>query len=54
VGTLIVTIFDGNSKQLIWKGTSNSDLSGNAEKNTKKLDKDVQKMFQKFPPPVAS
>ena len=50
VGTLIVSMFDGNSKQLIWKGTSSSDLSGNPEKNTKKLDKDVDKMFKKFPP----
>jgi hypothetical protein len=50
VGTLIVSMFEGNSKQLIWRGTSTSDLSGNPEKNTKKLDKDVQKMFKNFPP----
>jgi len=50
VGTLIVSMFDGNSKQLIWRGASSSDLSGNAEKNTKNLDKDVQKLFKNFPP----
>src|SRR5207302_6187528 len=50
VGTLIVSMFDGNSKQLIWRGTSSSDLTGNPEKNTKKLDKDVQKMFKNSPP----
>jgi len=54
VGTLIVNVFDGNSKQLMWRGMSSSDLSGNPEKNTKKLDKDVQKMFKKFPPRTAS
>jgi hypothetical protein len=54
VGTLIVSMFDGNSKQLIWRGTSSSDLTGNPEKNTKKLDKDVQKLFKKFPPQVAA
>jgi hypothetical protein len=54
VGTLIVSMFDGNSKQLIWRGTSSSDLTGNPDKNTKKLDKDVQKLFKKFPPQVAS
>jgi hypothetical protein len=54
VGTLIVSIFDGNSKQLVWRATSSSDLSGNPEKNTKNLDKDVQKMFKKFPPRTAS
>ena len=50
VGTLIVSIFDVNSKQMIWRGTSSSDLSGNPDKNTKRLDKDVEKMFKKFPP----
>jgi hypothetical protein len=50
VGTLIVSMFDGSSKQLIWRGTSSSDLSTNPEKNTKNLDKDVQKMFKDFPP----
>jgi hypothetical protein len=54
VGTLIVSMFDGNSKQLIWRGASSSDLSGNPEKNTKKLDQDVQKMFKHFPPGTAS
>jgi hypothetical protein len=54
VGTLVVSMFEGNSKQLIWRGTSSSDLSGNPEKNTKKLDKDVQKMFKDFPPRTAS
>jgi Domain of unknown function (DUF4136) len=54
VGTLVVSMFDGNSKQLIWRGASSSDLSGNPEKNTKKLDKDVHKMFKDFPPRKAS
>jgi hypothetical protein len=54
VGTLSVSIFDGNSKQLIWRGTASSDLSGNPDKNTKKLGKDVTKMFKSFPPPAAS
>lgn len=54
VGTLIVSMFDANSKQLIWRGTSTSDLAGNPNKNTKKLDQDVTKMFKKFPPKVAA
>ena len=54
VGTLIVSLFNGNSKQLIWRGTSSSDLSTNPDKNTKKLDQDVQKMFKHFPPRAAS
>jgi hypothetical protein len=54
IGTLLVSILDGQSRQLIWEGTSESDLTGNSEKNTKKLDSDVQKMFKKFPPNMAS
>ena len=54
VGTLMVSMFDRNSKQLIWRGTSTSDLSGNPDKNSKKLDQDVAKMFKKFPPKIAA
>jgi Domain of unknown function (DUF4136) len=54
VGTLMVSMFDGNSKQLIWRGTSSGALSGNPEKNTKQLDKDVAKMFKNFPPKANS
>src|ERR1700746_2360636 len=54
VGTLIVSMFEGNSRQLIWRGTSSSDLSGNPDKNTKKIDKDVAKMFKNFPPKANS
>src|ERR1700745_2065489 len=54
VGTLIVSMFHGNSKQLIWRGTSSSDLSGTHAKNTKKIDKAVAKMFKNFPPKANS
>jgi hypothetical protein len=54
VGTLMVSMFDSNSKQLIWRGTSSGDLSSNPDKNTKNLDKDTQKMFKNFPPKVNS
>jgi hypothetical protein len=54
VGTLIVSMFDGQSRQLIWRGCARGDLAGNPEKNTKKLDTDLQKMFKKFPPRAAS
>ena len=54
VGTLIISMFDGNSKQLIWRGTSTSNLAGTPDKNTKKLDKDVAKMFKQFPAKIAA
>jgi hypothetical protein len=54
VGTLVVSMYDVKSKHLIWRGTASSDISGNPDKNAKKLDQDVQKMFKHFPPRVAS
>lgn len=50
VGTLIVEMFDGNSKNLIWRGSATGTLSSNSDKNIKSLDKNVQKMFNHFPP----
>ena len=50
VGTLVVEIFDGQSKNLIWRSAASDTLSGNADKNIKSLDKNVQKMFDHFPP----
>jgi hypothetical protein len=50
IGTLVVGMIDTSSTNLIWRASSSSALSGNPEKNTKNLDKDVRKMFEHFPP----
>jgi hypothetical protein len=50
VGTLVVDLFDAKAKNLIWRGSSSDTLSNNPDKNTKNLDKGVQKMFGHFPP----
>jgi hypothetical protein len=50
VGTLVVDLFDANSKKLIWRGSSSDALSDKSDKNIKNLDKGVQKMFNHFPP----
>ncbi|HEX4168900.1 MAG TPA: DUF4136 domain-containing protein [Bryobacteraceae bacterium] len=50
IGTLVVDVFDANSKTLIWRGSASNTLSNNSEKNIKNLDKEVQKMFAHFPP----
>jgi Domain of unknown function (DUF4136) len=52
VGTLVVDLFDAQSKNLIWRGSSSDTLSNKSDKNIKNLDKDVQKMFDHFPPDV--
>jgi len=50
VGTLVVDLFDANTKQVIWRGSSSDTLSDKSDKNIKNLDKGVQKMFDHFPP----
>ena len=50
VGHLVVDIFDGTSKKLLWRGLATENLSTNDAKNTKALDGDINNMFKKFPP----
>ena len=50
VGTLVVDLFDANTKKLIWRGSASDTLSDKSDKNIKNLDKGVQKMFEHFPP----
>ena len=50
VGTLVIDLFDAKTEKLIWRSSSTDTLSDNADKNTKNLDKGVNKMFQHFPP----
>jgi hypothetical protein len=49
VGTLTVDIFDGSNKQLIFRGQATDTLSSHADKNDKKMEKNVEDMFKKFP-----
>jgi len=50
VGTLVVDLFDANTKKVIWRGSASDTLSDKSDKNIKNLDKGVQKMFDHFPP----
>jgi Domain of unknown function (DUF4136) len=50
VGTLVVDLYDSNTKKLIWRGSASDTLSGKSDKNIKNLDKGVEKMFDHFPP----
>jgi Domain of unknown function (DUF4136) len=49
VGTLIIDLVDGQTKNLIWRSAVSDTLSDKPEKNIKTLDKNVEKMFQHFP-----
>jgi hypothetical protein len=50
IGTLIIDLYDTNTENLIWRGEAHSQLSDKPDKDTKKVEKAVEKMFDKFPP----
>ena len=50
IGTLIIEISDPNAKRMVWWGLSDQSLPTKSDKAIKNLDKDLAKMFKKFPP----
>ena len=50
VGTLVVDLYNGQTKALLWRGSASDTLSDNSAKNIKNLDKSVEKLFKGFPP----
>jgi hypothetical protein len=50
VGTLVVDLFDTHTKQVVWWASAMGTVSDKPEKNAKKLEKSVEKMFKEFPP----
>lgn len=50
VGTLVVDMFDPKTKNLVFRGTAEDEISDNAERNAKRLEKASNKMFKNFPP----
>jgi len=49
VGTLVVDLFDTSAKKLIWRGSASDTLSDKSDKNIKRFNSDVQKLFDHFP-----
>lgn len=49
-GTLIVDLVDANRKEMVWRGTAVDTLSDKPDKNVKKAQKALEKMFKKYPP----
>jgi hypothetical protein len=49
-GTLVVDLYDANTKKMVWRGVAKSTVSSKPEKNTEKIDKGVAKMFERYPP----
>jgi len=50
VGTLVIDLFDGKTKALLWRGSANRTLDDIATQNIKNFDKSVKKLFKGFPP----
>ena len=50
VGTLVVDLFDTSTKKLLWRGSASDTLSDKSDKNIQKLNSDVKKLFEHFPP----
>lgn len=52
VGSLVLDMYDPNTKQLVWTGTATKtiDPSSNQEKNQKNLNKAMQKLLKDYPP----
>ncbi len=50
VGTLVVDMFDAKTKNLVFRGIAEDEISDKPEKNAKKLEKASNKMFKEFPP----
>jgi uncharacterized protein DUF4136 len=50
VGTLVVDIFDAKTKQLVYRGIAQDEISDKPEKNIKKIAKAADKLFKDFPP----
>jgi len=53
MGTLVVDVFDARSKNLLWRGIAQDEVSDNPNKNIEKIEKASDKMFKDFPPGTA-
>lgn len=50
IGTLVVDLYDTRTHKLVFRGVATSDVSSHADKNTRRLNISIDKMFKKFPP----
>jgi hypothetical protein len=53
-GTLVVDLYDANTRKMVWRGVATATVSEKPQKNAAKIDKALAKMFQHYPPGVRS
>jgi hypothetical protein len=51
-GTLVVDLYDAHTKKMVWRGVATATASDKPTKNTAKINKALDKMFEKFPIPA--
>jgi hypothetical protein len=49
VGNLVIDLFEGSSKQILWRGLATENLSSNDARNPKSLIRTLQKCSRPFP-----
>jgi uncharacterized protein DUF4136 len=49
-GTLVVDLYDAQTKKLVWRAKATETVSDKPEKNTAKINKALAKMFEQYPP----
>lgn len=50
VGTLVLDMYNAQSKQLVWRGVARRGTSEHAGENTEHLNEAIDKMLDKYPP----
>jgi Domain of unknown function (DUF4136) len=48
-GTLVVDLYDAHTKKMVWRGVATATASDKPTKNAKKMNKALDKMFEKLP-----
>ena len=54
VGTLMIDMYDSSTHQLVWRGRVTDEVATNGDKEFKRVNKDIDKMFNGFPPKTKS
>ena len=52
-GALIVDLYDAKTKKMVWRGVATATASDKPSKNAKKMNKALDKMFEKYPGGIA-
>jgi hypothetical protein len=49
-GTMVVDLFDTQTKKIVWRGTAEKEISSKPQKVTNEIEKAIEKLFKHFPP----